>query len=749
MAVGREELQLFLDSDPSVRAARAIDAAIDRIGATAGAVARQFDDRFGDAFSRVRRRASEVAAALKRNFADLGKSLFPNLSQVFSVSIGTLIGNLVSSAVQGVTGAIDRALDAARSFVVRAVDEAKEAAGAQLYLASAVREVGGNFESAAAQARDFARDVGIAEKFGNKLFAQAGLQLAQAGSQFSVDEYVRAFADAAAARGRSLEELPELIGGLFTDDATSDKILGKNPSGVYEEYAAAVGKSAASLSEMEKKQALVNAVVAVGAGNVGGAAARLQNFGGLVEQTSALITDLFAKVGENIGRLRGVRQFVEGIRDSVLNLLDDDGAFDTFFRNAVKAIQGVLRAIIPTVAQIARLVVDVLRWLGGSDVWSDLQLNTLLFFQLVESGIDKVKALALEALAEIMRYVGTGVAANGGPGLRALLGDGTGVAKFLEEAAAGVRADSARRQEERRASIKALMAETSAANQPFVVLEQTINSLEGRVLSAVDALDQIDAPVKKIDAVADATARARFQFSNLKRQIEESVEAAGKLTGQRFDALSDLAGVRNFREALESPLSSRKATNAERVRMAFEEIYTPQLRDLEGPASEIEARMSESFSAAAGAFGSVVASFEAERKAAERNPARDRALRELDEKIFDQIKGFSPMEILRSGYRDQALAVVRRVEQRKEREERELRQKQLETIGTAGENTKKLNALWTEVQKSGLTLPEIAVALKKFAKEGISVENRINVHADTDLSVSVADGEAGDRITRD
>jgi hypothetical protein len=747
MAIGREELQLFLDHDPMVRAARAIDAAIDKIGTTAASVARDLDDRFGDAFSRVRRKAGEVVVAVRRNFADLGKSLFPNLSQIFSVSVGTLIGNLVASAIQGITGAIDRLLESGRNFVQRAVEEAKAAAGAHLYLASAVREVGGNFESAAKQARSFARDVGIAEKFGKSLFAQAGLQLAQAGSQFSVDEYVRAFADAAAARGRSLEELPELIGGLFTDDATSDKILGKNPSGVYEEYAAAVGRSAASLSEMEKKQALVNAVVAVGAGNVGGAAARLQNFGGLVEQTSALITDLFAKVGDNIGRLRGVRQFVEGVRDAILRLLDDDTAFDTFFRNAVKAVQGIARVIVPQIAQIARLVVTVLRWFGGSDVWTDLQQNTLMFFQLVERGVDGLKAYILEALAEIAGYIGKAASEHGGAGIRALIGDGSGMADYLREAAAGVRDASAARQKERAASIHELLKQTQAANEPFKILDDTINSVEASVLSAINALDQIDAPVKKIDAVADATAKARFEFSNLKRQIEESIEAAGKLTEQRFGAASELAGIRNFRNAIENPLSVRKATGAERVRMAFEQIYAPQLRDLEGTRGALDSHVAESFSLAAGKFGAVVASFEAERRAAEQNPARDRALAVLDEKIYEQIKGFSPLEILRSGYRDQALAVVRRVEARKEREERELRTKQLETIDTAGANTKKLNALWDEVQKSGLTLPEIAVALKKFAKEGITVENRIDINADRELDVSVEDGGAADRIT--
>jgi tRNA-dihydrouridine synthase len=353
-----------------------------------------------DEFGRFIKTTNDATRALQR-FGASGDSI--GRLRGLLAGIGTsFAGNLLASAV---TGGFRASTDAARDFFSFAITSANDAAGAQLFLQSAVRETGGSYSKAKQEAEAFAAAVGVSTDKAESLFATATLGLQ--GTGIDSAKFLERAADLLVSRGRSLEELPTVVGQLFAgSDEGIGRLLGggENPSTVWEAYATSVGKAAGSLSDLEKKQAVVNVVMERGAGQTGAAAARLQTFGGMLDQIKALATDSAARVGEALIRNEGVLRIFESVRSTLAGLATDEERLDQLMASVTDGfVRGALRAV-----DFAEAVAT-----GGLEIYGFFQRAQVLAQQLTVEVLggalklaSNIKLFAAEALSGILAIAG-------------------------------------------------------------------------------------------------------------------------------------------------------------------------------------------------------------------------------------------------------------------------------------------------------------------------------------------------------
>ena len=484
-----------------------------------------------------------------------------------SGELGTMLSRVTSGlATNAISSAFSQASAAATGFFHLAAEESKKLADSQRFLASAIRETGGSLAEARGEAKAFALAFGTTTSDAQRLFAQATLSLDQAGNPANADTFLRRFADAAAARGRQISELPTLISSLFTDDATADKILGKNPSGVYAEYAAALGRTASSLSDVEKKQALVNAILEVGEKNTGAASDRMKDFGGQVEQITSLMADFAGKVGEALARNEGVQKVVGGIKDFLVRMTTDTAAFEAALRKVGPAIQtigvffvdvaagaqkafatakfalaefqnaakivglGVASIFVQAFADVSKTVGDVMR--GILFLFNDT-------FQQIQGGLDG----ALAAAQNIPDAIG-------GRGIRADLERAkTVVAAFqfsLDSGAKGLESISAKAGDfasTLRGQVGEAVRQVGSDYQNYQIELQGVDNWAKAAYRSVEAFGKFAEPKSAIDAMGEAAAQAAAKFEKLSTSVKAATEAQGKLLDKRLASLSEIADI--------------------------------------------------------------------------------------------------------------------------------------------------------------------------------------------------------------
>jgi hypothetical protein len=189
---------------------------------------------------------------------------------------------------------------AVQQFVSQGIDLARDRNRADLFLRSASRQTGTGLAENLAFAERFGEEVGLGGTNARSVTAQALRVTNMAGMGGKAPEFVRALADAATAAGRPLSELDTLMTQVATgQDEVFDKLLSVNPSSLYDAWAKANNRTAASLSDVEKLQIRVNAVIKAGADNIGEAAKQLDTAAGRWDNFWRKVDERKMNVGED------------------------------------------------------------------------------------------------------------------------------------------------------------------------------------------------------------------------------------------------------------------------------------------------------------------------------------------------------------------------------------------------------------------------------------------------------------------
>lgn len=244
------------------------------------------------------------------------------ISRALSTAYGVVLGNTVTSAFKSLESA-------AESFGQKVIDSSIEAADAQRFLKSAVEETRGSFGQALADAESLGKALGVSRSEAERLLATAKVGLR--GTVFDAGKFLRAAADLSASRGIRPGELDTIITQIFNgaDEGLGKLFSGRNPpSSFFNDWARAAGRTAESLTDLERKTILVNAVIQAGAKHTGLATDRLGSLGGRLDAIGALVTDVAAKVGDALQRNVGIAKLIEGASTALGKLSTDQGAVD-------------------------------------------------------------------------------------------------------------------------------------------------------------------------------------------------------------------------------------------------------------------------------------------------------------------------------------------------------------------------------------------------------------------------------------
>jgi hypothetical protein len=598
---------------------------------------KQFEDSVEDAADATRRLGGAVE--------DTGKKT-RTLRDVF---VGTFAGNLVADFFREATRA---AIDFGRESVKAAAD----ASDATLLLRSAAVETGQQFTTLQAQAKAFAAEFAVSVRDAERLFGQASIGLE--GTGIDANTFLRRAADLAAARGIGASQLPTIITQIFNgaDEGLGRLFAGKNPSTFFNEFARAAGRSAESLTDLERRQILANAVVEKGAELFGRSADRLRTTAGQLDSFSAGVADAEAAVGKLIVRNELFITSLEALQRATKTGIGEDardgfeefgkavvftaqaaalaaGAFATFV-NAVKTAIDAIRLTAEGFIGLGEVIGSALA-LGIADGLAglaDIGGETLLrMFGLDLEGVAAFRQKASDRLGQaVADLAGLPERAN-----RELLGDAerfqtifaaTEQAIVLAGKLDDFRADTsateaaaADREGLAKKTADALAAQTKATEEAAKAQER-LDRMAGNVNREVAA--------RREESAVKSTTKAYEAYT---KTINEAAEASAKLADRRLDSVERLADIEQKQAALARARSGLGSTGdpSSEIRSAFS-LYG----GVANTANQVLASL--------GTFATVLDPVQLANITADQ--------READERLLRRLASYSPEEILRAGF---------------------------------------------------------------------------------------------------
>lgn len=225
---------------------------------------------------------------------------------------------LLAAAYEIVTGAISRA----RDFVVDAVAAYDRFASSQTKLAAQSKLTGVSMAELNRLAEEGRTTFGLSTVVANDAATTVAKYASRAGDAAQANRLFAAALDLGAASGLNAAETMEALEqGLRGQDEGFDKLLGKNPSALWKEYADANGLAVGKMSDTQKRMAELTAIVE--AGNVvqgayndrvesgAGSQDRLNNamedgkvsFGQAIQPARILANDVLVGLAEIMGRV--------------------------------------------------------------------------------------------------------------------------------------------------------------------------------------------------------------------------------------------------------------------------------------------------------------------------------------------------------------------------------------------------------------------------------------------------------------
>lgn len=343
--------------------------------------------------------AFTVAARSAGQFATQASGATSSLQRIGEIVAGSFGGNVLASVFTS-------AAAAAAGFARESVGAALSAESALVVLRTQSRLTGTDLAANIELAKKLAKEFRVSDTAGIGLAAGATRFAAGAGKPEDTEKFLRSVADLAAAAGRPMSELNEIVRQIASGDvgaeAALDKILGgKNPSVVYDEFAKSVGRTADSLTQLEKKQALLNAVLTEGAKVQGVAQESLNSTQGRISTLSAAYENLQQRVGDAIVKSEAFKSVLELVEKAAAGASSPEFA---------KNIEGIGTAL-GRVAQGGALVIGTLALIGNA-------FRTV--FDVAFAGMNYL-TLAFTALGKALGASITAGAATAIEGLQAIL----------------------------------------------------------------------------------------------------------------------------------------------------------------------------------------------------------------------------------------------------------------------------------------------------------------------------------------
>lgn len=225
----------------------------------------------------------------------------------------------VSGALQtaGAVLGIGAFVSAAKS----AVDVAVEASRANRILASSAIEAGLSYDQAADKSKRFADLVGLSNTDAKGPTASILRLAGRTGKPENADKLLSGFADLSAAFGIDPKDLQTLTQSILSGQDEGLNRLGiADPGQLYKAYAKEIGKTADQLTQFEKVQAAVNAVLEKSATFAGAAADKQNSLEGRVLKVSAAWDNLTESLAQNFATSGPVTAFINEANNALGNL---------------------------------------------------------------------------------------------------------------------------------------------------------------------------------------------------------------------------------------------------------------------------------------------------------------------------------------------------------------------------------------------------------------------------------------------
>jgi len=208
---------------------------------------------------------------------------------------------VLAGAYQVIAGAVN----AAKQFVMNSIAAYDTFSASQRKLEGTAKLTGVALAELQEISKNGTEGFKLSTVTANDFAAEIAKLTSKAGDLTKSKDAMSAFLDIGAARGLSagdtLKAVQQAILGI---DEGTDKLFGKNPSVLYEEYADKIGKSAGKLSDQEKAMALLDATMEGGSRVRGSYAEYLNSAAGLQEQLNTKMENAQTEFGKALQPIR-------------------------------------------------------------------------------------------------------------------------------------------------------------------------------------------------------------------------------------------------------------------------------------------------------------------------------------------------------------------------------------------------------------------------------------------------------------
>jgi hypothetical protein len=270
------------------------------------------------------RRYHTIIGQTEKATANLNSRLKDHGARLTDLAQKQSLLSRISGGLSGIGGFLGVGITAggALGLAGAAINKAIEQAKAYRLLSASATEAGLSQSVLFEKNKQFAGQVGLSEVASagtvssiSRLNAYAG------GGTAQLDKLLSGFADLGAARGINGNDLQTLIGSILSGQDEGLNRLGiSDPGQLYKQFAKEHGKSVESLTQQEKVQAAVNAVLEKSAMFAGAADLRMASLEGTVAKTTAAwenftnaLSTNFATSGPVSDFLRTASELVQGL----------------------------------------------------------------------------------------------------------------------------------------------------------------------------------------------------------------------------------------------------------------------------------------------------------------------------------------------------------------------------------------------------------------------------------------------------
>ena len=205
--------------------------------------------------------------------------------------------------------------DRMRAFAQEAFVASDALEASQRKLAGTARQAGLDFEFLASTSQDANEKFGLGVSMANDFTTEVAKLTNEAGKIELTGEALSRLLDVGAGRGlKAADTLQAIQQAILGSDEGTDKLFGRNPSALYEDYAEKIGVAAGKMDDQAKAMAILDAVMTAGERSRGAYLEYLDSDAGKAEQAAVKKQELTATFGK---ALQPMREFA-GLISSVV-----------------------------------------------------------------------------------------------------------------------------------------------------------------------------------------------------------------------------------------------------------------------------------------------------------------------------------------------------------------------------------------------------------------------------------------------